>query len=115
MRVPLVLATAFCVLLVGSGPAAAQSMPLARQVLGPNDGWGAFSTGTSGGSAATPDHTFIVHDRAGLVAALNSADATPKVVQVVGTIDANVDDAGGPLTCADYATSGYSLASYLAT
>lgn len=47
--------------------------------------------------------------------ALGSAsDTTPRIIKVKGTIDANTDNAGKKLTCANYASgTGYSLASYL--
>ncbi|EFL27103.1 pectate lyase (PL) [Streptomyces himastatinicus ATCC 53653] len=48
-----------------------------------------------------------------LVKALGDGDATPRLIRIKGTIDANTDDAGKPLSCADYATDGYSLAAYL--
>ncbi|MCM3901530.1 MAG: hypothetical protein ND866_07470 [Pyrinomonadaceae bacterium] len=97
---------------------------LGRATLAPNDGWASFSTGTTGGSSATPDHVYVVHDRQELIAALNNGvypppsstpSSTPKIIYVVGTIDANVDDNNEPLTCADYERNGYTLEAYLAT
>lgn len=87
---------------------------LGRQTLPANDGWAAFDTGTTGGSAADVDHVFKVTNRQELLAALNSLDATPKIIYVEGTIDANVDDTDQPLTCADYERNGYTLEGYLA-
>ncbi len=87
--------------------------PLGRQVLAPNDGWAAEGTGTTGGSAAPKENVHLVDTRAELVAAL--AAPTPKIIYIRGTIDGNTDDAGDPLTCADYAAPGYSFAEYLAT
>jgi pectate lyase len=83
------------------------NFPKGRQVLGVNDGWGAMSTtalpnGTTGGSAAAPQNVYLVTNRAQLVAALAFPSATPKIVYVQGTIDANVDDANNPLTCDSY-------------
>lgn len=89
--------------------------PVARAVLPANDGWAAFGGGTTGGSAADAAHIFTVHNRAELVAALNNGDSTPKIIQVSGTIDANVDDNNNALTCDDYQTDGYTLDAYLAT
>jgi pectate lyase len=92
----------------------------ARQVLPANDGWAAATTGTSGGAAADAAHV-VVTNRTELVQALggdnktNGGNATPKIVMVRGTIDGNVDDAGQPLSCADYDAPGYSLSTYLAT
>ncbi|MFD9738710.1 pectinesterase family protein [Umezawaea sp. NPDC059074] len=83
-----------------------------REVLRAGDGWASSGTGTTGGSTATAEHVHTVRNRAELVAAL--ADPAPKIVQVMGVIDANTDDAGKPLSCTDYAVDGYSLDAYLA-
>jgi len=93
-----------------------------RETLETNDGWASFSTGTTGGSNATPDHVYTVQTRRELIAALNNgvypAPSTPsnipKIIYVVGTIDANVDDNNQPLTCTDYQRNGYTLEAYLA-
>ncbi|MBT0995085.1 polysaccharide lyase family 1 protein [Cellulomonas sp. DKR-3] len=85
-------------------------LALARQVLPDGDGWGSAGEGTTGGSAA-PTHVTVT-DRAELVAAV--AGDEPKIVFVAGTIDANTDDAGNPLTCEDYARDGFSYDDYLA-
>ncbi|KQY88536.1 pectinesterase family protein [Pelomonas sp. Root1444] len=50
----------------------------------PADGWGA---GTVGGSAATPEHIYTVHNRAELLNALTNAGNLPKIIKVAGTID----------------------------
>jgi pectate lyase len=98
----------------------AAALALARQVLGPTDGWAASGSGTTGGAAADPTRVFVVRDRAELVTALggdnatNGLNATPKIIFVRGGIEGNVDDAGAPLTCADYADPAYSLEAYLA-
>ena len=97
-----------------SAAAGADKRDLGRETLAPGDGWGSFSTGATGGAAAEDDHVYVVHDRQGLVAALANRSATPKIIQVEGTIDANVDDDGRPLTCDDYARNGYSLDAFLA-
>jgi pectate lyase len=87
-------------------------LDIGRETLPPNDGWASFSTGTTGGSAATPDHVYTVTNRQELVAALGIG-ATVKIIYVQGIIDANVDDNNQPLTCDDYAAPGYSLEGYL--
>ncbi len=97
--------------LAGRSPASA--CDLGTATLPPGDGWASFSTGTTGGSAAAPDHVFFVADRQGLVAALNSVDPTPKIIYALGEIDVNVDDNNVPLSCADYQTNGYTLEAYL--
>ena len=97
---------------------------LGTQTLEANDGWASATTGTSGGSSATPDHIYVVHNRRELIAALNNGvypppsstpSSIPKIIYVVGTIDANVDDDNQPLTCTDYQRNGYTLEAYLAT
>jgi pectate lyase len=94
---------------------------LARQALPANDGWAADGTGTKGGSAAATDHVFVAHNRSELIAALggnngtNATNATPKIVFVSGSIDANVDDNNQPLSCPSYADPAYSLDAFLAT
>jgi len=99
--------------------------PAERQPIAPNDGWAAQPTsalpnGTTGGSAADDAHVFTVSDRNALVAALNFPDATPKIIRIEGMIDANVDAAGLPLACDDYARPDpqtgepYSLDAFLA-
>jgi len=95
-------------------PAHAGSRDISRDTLPPNDGWAAEGTGTTGGSAADADHVYTVTDRAGLVRALDGGSATPKIIRIAGTVDANTDDDGDRLDCADYATDGYTLKKYLA-
>ncbi|GAA4047152.1 pectinesterase family protein [Nonomuraea soli] len=91
------------------------SFRLGRETLAPNDGWAAATTGTTGGSAAWNDSVHVVSSRAELVEALGDpADNTPRIIYVKGTIDADVDSSGRILTCADYATAGYTLDGYLA-
>ncbi|MFG1943799.1 pectinesterase family protein [Nonomuraea sp. NPDC048826] len=87
---------------------------LGRETLGEKDGWAAATTGTTGGSAARPEDVHVVSTRTELIAALGEpADNRPRIVYVKGAIDADTDAAGNPLTCADYATDGYSLQAYL--
>jgi pectate lyase len=101
---------------------AAKARDLGRETLASNDGWGSFSTGTTGGANATPDHVYTVRNRRELVTALNNGiypppstpSNLPKIIYVDGTIDANVDDNNQPLTCDDYARNNYTLEAYLA-
>ena len=96
---------------------------LGRETLPPNDGWASLGAGTTGGSAAAPDHVYVVTNRQELVAALNDGaypppstpSNTPKIVYVRGTIDGNVDDDNQPLRCEDYYRDGYTLEAFLAT
>ena len=100
---------------VATVPASAAVPAAARQVLAANDGWAAATTGTTGGAAADDAHVFVVRNRAELAAALaGGTDPTPRIVLISGTIRANTDDAGAPLTCDDYADPGYTLDNYLA-
>jgi pectate lyase len=95
-------------------PAHADARDISRDTLPVNDGWAAEGEGTTGGSAADADHVHTVTDRAGLVRALDGGSDTPKIIRIAGTIDANTDDDGDHLDCADYATDGYSIKKYLA-
>ncbi|MFF4258084.1 polysaccharide lyase family 1 protein [Streptomyces sp. NPDC001663] len=95
-------------------PAHAEPRDISRDTLPADDGWAAYGTGTTGGSAADDAHVHTVTDRAGLVRALDGGSDTPKIIRIAGTIDANTDDDGHHLDCADYATDGYSLKKYLA-
>jgi pectate lyase len=102
---------------------AAKHSDLGHDVLGPNDGWAASGSGTTGGSLATHDQIYVVTNRRELIAALNNGvlsstspsnpSNTPKIIYVDGTIDGNVDD-NNPLTCDDYNRNGYTLEAYLA-
>src|SRR5882672_4949938 len=88
------------------GLAAAPADP-GREVPSPNEGFAAVPTaalplGTLGGSNAAAARTVTVTNRNELVAALRYPDATPKLIYVRGTIDANVDDNNVPLNCRDY-------------
>lgn len=95
-------------------PAHAEARDISRDTLPANDGWAAEGAGTTGGAAADDTHVYTVTDRAGLVRALDGGSATPKIIKIAGTIDANTDDDGDHLDCADYATDGYGLKKYLA-
>ncbi|MFF8289033.1 polysaccharide lyase family 1 protein [Streptomyces sp. NPDC016309] len=93
----------------------AGTVDLYHQTLTAGDGWASSGTGTTGGTKADAAHTFTVSTRAQLVKALGSAsDTTPRIIKINGMIDANTDDSGKKLTCADYALgTGYSLSAYL--
>jgi pectate lyase len=93
-------------------PTPSAALELARQPLAPNDGWAAAGAGTTGGSAADDAHIFVARHRAEFVAAI--AGNEPKIVFVAGKIDANVDDANAPLSCAAYADPQYTLEGFLA-
>ncbi|MDG9715121.1 pectate lyase [Streptomyces sp. DH24] len=95
-------------------PAHAEDRDISRDTLPPGDGWAAAEGGTTGGAAADDAHVYTVTDRAGLVRALDGGSDTPKIIRIAGTIDANTDDDGHRLDCADYTTDGYSLRGYLA-
>ncbi|MFJ9149245.1 polysaccharide lyase family 1 protein [Streptomyces sp. NPDC102270] len=95
-------------------PAHAEARDISRDTLPANDGWASEGEGTTGGSAADADHVYTVTDRAGLVRALDGGSDTPKIIRIAGSVDANTDDDGDHLDCADYATDGYSLKKYLA-
>ncbi|MEU3858270.1 polysaccharide lyase family 1 protein [Streptomyces sp. NPDC028722] len=115
------LAVAAAVVAAGAGAgvfvmtANADAVDLYHRSLPAKDGWAAAGTGTTGGAKADSAHTYTVTSRAQLVKALGSAsDTAPRVIKVKGTIDANTDDSGKKLTCADYAAgTGYSLSAYL--
>jgi pectate lyase len=87
---------------------------LGREVLGADDGWAAEGAGTTGGAAADDAHVFTVRTWAQLAAALDGGSSVPKIIYVRGTIDANTDAQGRPLSCADYAIDGYTTQKYLA-
>ncbi|MFF6950757.1 polysaccharide lyase family 1 protein [Streptomyces iakyrus] len=108
------LAVACSLLGVLCVPAHAEARDIGRDTLPANDGWAAEGAGTTGGAAADADHVYTVTDRAGLVRALDGGSDTPKIIKIAGTIDANTDDEGDRLDCADYATGGYALKKYLA-
>ncbi|MFF3381036.1 polysaccharide lyase family 1 protein [Streptomyces sp. NPDC002680] len=98
-----------------STPAGADARDLGRDTLPTNDGWAAADGGTTGGATADDAHVFTVRSRGELVRALDGGSATPKIIRVVGTIDANTAEDGGKLGCGDYSDgSGYSLRKYLA-
>ncbi|MEV8306485.1 pectate lyase [Streptomyces flavidovirens] len=95
-------------------PVPGSGRDLGREVLATDDGWAAEGAGTTGGSTADAAHVFTVRNRAQLAAALDGGSSVPKIIRVAGTVDANTDDRGRRLDCADYATGGYDLDAYLA-
>jgi len=97
-----------------STPADAGTRDISRDTLAADDGWAAAGGGTTGGSTAADAHVFTVRSRAELVRALDGGSATPKIIRVAGTIDANTADNARQLDCDDYATGGYALKKYLA-
>ncbi len=105
------LATA---LLLGLTPAGANAADLGHQTLGSNDGWGAYSTGTTGGSKASSSNVYTVSNRNQLVSALGKdTNTTPKIIYIKGTIDMNVDDNLKSLGLNDYKDPEYDLDKYL--
>lgn len=107
-----VLSVAVVLTALAVAPPATAHPPLGRQVLPAGDGWAAEGTGTTGGSTAPVGNVHVVRTRAELVTALGGP--SPKIIYVRGTIDGNEGSDGRPLTCADYATGGYTLEAYLA-
>ncbi|WP_327314214.1 pectate lyase family protein [Streptomyces sp. NBC_01235] len=103
-----------------TGTASAQSQPqshpqshsaardLGRQVLGANDGWASYGTGTTGGSAADADHVYTVTTWAEFRAALAAGGSAPKIIKVKGVIDAVAEG------CDAFAAPGYDFDAYLA-
>ena len=99
---------------IASATPSSSPRDLGHETLAANDGWASATTGTSGGAKADSAHRKTVSDRQQLAAALGDpTDAAPKIVYVKGVIDGNVDEAGKPQRCEDYATSGYTLDAYL--
>jgi pectate lyase len=106
-----------------SMPANAAHRNLGYETLLPNDGWAAYSTGTTGGSQAADSQVYVVTNRAELIAALNNgvfsstsssnpSDA-PKIIYIDGKIDMNVDNDNQPLVCEDYYRDGFTLEAFL--
>lgn len=114
LRIALIVLCVMALAASAVGAAPPVKPDLGREVLAENDGWASEGAGTTGGSTADADHVYTVTDRAGLVAALNNASATPKIIYVQGAIDVNVDDNNEPLTCQDYYRNGYTLEAFLA-
>jgi pectate lyase len=95
-----------------------QELQLARETA--SLGWATMEGGTTGGSEAGEGAVHVVSSRAELVEALggdNSANAendAPAIVFISGTIDLTEDDAGTPLTAADFADPEYDFEQYVA-
>jgi pectate lyase len=82
-----------------------------REVLAPDDGWGAAEGGIRGGADAAPARVFDVRTRKALADALADASegaALPRIVRVHGTIDMSTDDDGRPLGEADFRDAAFS-------
>lgn len=97
-----------------AGPYKNPPANLATQILAANDGWAA-TNGVTGGSAATPANIFTVTNWAQLKAALNNKSATPKIIQVSGTVLGSVDANNNPVPCSTYDIAPYSLSAYIAS
>ncbi|GAA3084953.1 polysaccharide lyase family 1 protein [Streptomyces roseofulvus] len=80
----------------------------ARATLPAGDGWASAGTGTTGGAAADASRVFTVTTWAELRAALAVPGTEPRIVKVVGTLDAV--EAG----CAAFEAPGYDFQRYLA-
>jgi pectate lyase len=102
-----------------AGPFQNPPPDLATQVLPANDGWAATAPGTTGGSAALPANIYTVSTRAQLAAALNNKSSTPKIINVVGTIngvvDANNNVLAGAPPCPNFDVAPYAEAAYIAS
>jgi pectate lyase len=96
-----------------SREAAAGNADPARHTLPPGDGWASLGSGTTGGAAADAEHVVRVSTPAELRRAV--AGDHPKIVQIVGRIDANTGEDGRPIRCEDYAVAPYTLEDYLRT
>ncbi|WP_327351369.1 pectate lyase family protein [Streptomyces sp. NBC_01304] len=118
MRTPLprplapLAATAACTLLAlaAAAPGTAQAAPhdVARQILGPNDGWASEGSGTTGGAKADAAHVYTVTTWQEFTAALEAGGDAPKIIKVKGVLNAT---AAG---CAAFEADGYDFRQYLA-
>lgn len=117
MRAKFMSITSAVALAVALAVPATADVPIEREVLGPNDGWAAAEGGTTGGAAADEAHVYTVTTweefREALGGSSARGDTTPRIVRVVGTIDAHTDADGQPLSCEDFADPEYSLDAYL--
>lgn len=108
-----IIIAAFCLLVFNAKSVQASNFNYGIETDSPA-GFASLNGGTNGGTLADKKHTFVVHNRQELLAALgNSSNNTPKLIYIAGCIDMNADANGHKLTLADYATAGYSLDSYL--
>jgi pectate lyase len=92
--------------------AAPSGRDISREVLAPNDGWGAAGPGTRGGADAAASHVFEVRDRNELAKAFAAGDV-PKIIRVRGRIDLSVDEANKPLVFNDYRDPAFDFEAYL--
>ncbi|MGW5771972.1 pectate lyase family protein [Streptomyces longwoodensis] len=99
--------TALVVALTGTVAQAHPRDP-ARQVLGAQDGWGAYGTGTTGGAAADAAHVYTVTTWDQFKAALAAGGDAPRIIKVKGVIDAVSEG------CDAFAVPGYDFDAYLA-
>jgi pectate lyase len=96
-----------------------QPSQLGREILGENDGWASYSTGTIGGATAVDEQVFTVTNRSELIQALggdnatNRGNDTPKIIYIQGTININTDESGNILDVDAYKDSEYEFDSYL--
>jgi pectate lyase len=120
-----IVAMSLCAL-IGMGAtvgAAPNGQDFGRQTLSPNDGWAASGinnlgeAGTTGGASADAEHVYVVSTwqefREALGGNAARGDTTPRIVYLQGEINANTDEQGTLLSCADYADPGFSLEAYL--
>lgn len=108
-----VVAATALTLTVTAPAAAAHAAPRpgadpARATLPAGDGWASEGTGTTGGAAAVASRVFTVTTWAEFRAALAVPGTEPRIVKVVGTLNAT---AAG---CAAFEAPGYDFARYLA-
>ncbi|MBG6084215.1 pectate lyase family protein [Zhihengliuella flava] len=100
------------------GASAAPANPAERgHVFSASDqapGWASENGGTTGGAVATPESTYVVTNRAELLAALDNAGQRhePKMIYISGTIHGNEADDGRLLGEQEYAP-GYDVEKYL--
>lgn len=91
--------------------AAAVTPDFDRQRLAPGDGWASADGGTTGGADAAPGNVIDVDTRDELAAAVQGD--VPKIVRVIGDIDARRRADGTAISCVDYQRDGYTLENYL--
>ncbi|POX46763.1 pectate lyase [Streptomyces sp. Ru71] len=103
----LVGCTALVLSVTGTASAHTPQRDPARQVLGANDGWAAYGTGTTGGAGADAAHVYTVSTWAQFKAALADGGDAPKIIKVKGTIDAVSEG------CDAFAAPDYDFAAYL--
>ncbi|XIE81686.1 polysaccharide lyase family 1 protein [Streptomyces sp. SBR177] len=89
-------------------PATRGAASTERATLGARDGWAAEGTGTTGGAAAPASRVFTVRTWEDFRAALAVPGTEPRIVRVVGTL--NATSAG----CGAFEAPGYDFAAYLA-